>query len=428
MLASSVLHFAMGQIVTLDMAFTMLLTATLCSFCMAQVERESSPGVSGRWMLATWLLLGCAVLTKGIAALLIPGAVLSIYVIWQRDWTVLRTLRPIAGAILFLAVTAPWFIQVSRVNPDFLQFFFVREHFERYLTDVEQRVEPWWYFVAVFAAGALPWLPQMMKALLRGWRASAPPGRFDLQRLLWIWCVFVLVFFSLSSSKLSPYILPIFPPLVLLVTAMQWQRSARGLRFSVAILILFAVSLLAICAVPTLADKDPAIAQIVRELRPLVTLYVVATLATAVTAWRAIGQQRFDHAVLGIAAASFLGLALLFGTVGHEPLRSGKTLAAQIPAELAAHAPLFSVQTYDQTLPFYLRRSMILADSRGELDYGLRHAPDAGLDMPGFEQRWLQSREAVAIMTPRSYSELRARGLPMRVLGQDKRRIAVSRQ
>jgi 4-amino-4-deoxy-L-arabinose transferase-like glycosyltransferase len=428
LLASSVLHFAMGQILTLDMAFTMLLTATLCSFCIAQVTRDSAPAVSGRWMLATWLLLGFAVLTKGIAAVLITGAVLSIYVVWQRDWTVLRTLRPIAGVILFLIVTAPWFIQVSRANPDFLQFFFVREHFERYLTDVEQRIEPWWYFIAVFVIGALPWLPQMANALLRGWRASVPRGQFDVQRLLWIWCVFILVFFSLSSSKLSPYILPMFPPLVLLAAARQSQRSARGLRFSVAILILFAVVLLAVCVAPALAGKDPAIMQIIRELRPVVSLYVVATLATAGIAWRAIARQRFDFAVLGIATASFLGLALLFGTVGHEPLRSGRSLAAQIPAELAAHAPIFSVQTYDQTLPFYLRRSMLLADSRGELDYGLRHQPEAGLDMPTFEKRWLQSSQAVAIMPLRSYSELSARGLPMRVLGQDKRRIAVSRR
>jgi 4-amino-4-deoxy-L-arabinose transferase-like glycosyltransferase len=418
----------MGQILTLDMAFTLLLTATLCSFCMAQVARESAPAASGRWMLATWLLLACAVLTKGIAAVLITGAVLSIYIVWQRDWTVLRTLRPIAGATLFLAVTAPWFIQVSRANPDFLQFFFVREHFERYLTDVENRIEPWWYFIAVFAAGALPWLPQMAHALLRGWRASAPRGHFDLQRLLWIWCVFVLVFFSLSNSKLAPYILPMFPPLVLLAAARQSQRSARGLQVSVAIMTLFALILLAACLAPALVSKDGEVAQIIQELRPLVAVYVVATLATAAVAWRAIGRQRFDHAVLGIAAASFLGLALLFGTVGHEPLRSGRTLAAQIPAELAAHAPIYSVQTYDQTLPFYLRRAMILADTRGELDYGLRHAPEAGLDMPGFEQRWRESPQAVAIMPHRSYSELSARGLPMRVLGQDQRRIAVSRR
>lgn len=379
-------------------------------------------------MLATWLLLACAVLTKGIAAVLIAGAVLSIYVLWQRDWTVLRTLRPIAGVTLFLVVTAPWFIQVSRANPDFLQFFFVREHFERYLTDVENRVEPWWYFVVVFVGGALPWLPQMANALLRGWRASAPRGQFDLQRLLWIWCVFILVFFSLSDSKLSPYILPMFPPLALLAAAGLSQRNARSLQLSITIVTLFAFVLLAACLAPTLASKDPAVVQIIQELRPIVVLYVVATLAIAGVAWRALGRQRFDHAVVGIAAASFLGLALLFGTVGREPLRSGRTLAAQIPAELAAHAPIYSVQTYDQTLPFYLHREMILADTRGELDYGLRHAPEAALDMPGFEKRWLESSQAVAIMTPRSYSELSARGLPMRVLGQDKRRIAVSRR
>jgi 4-amino-4-deoxy-L-arabinose transferase-like glycosyltransferase len=395
---------------------------------MAQVERESAARSSRHWMLATWLVLGLAVLTKGLAALLITGAVLSIYVLWHRDWTALRTLRPVAGGALFLAVTAPWFIAVARANPDFLQFFFVREHIERYLTDVEQRMEPWWYFAAVLVAGALPWLPQMLSALFRGWRTSTPHGHFDPQRLLWIWCVFVLVFFSLSSSKLAPYILPMFPPLALLTAAREAHRNARTLLCSAAILLLFAIALLAGSLAPTLLSKDPAVVQIATGLRPIVMLFVAVALATAAGVWRAVQLQRFDDAVLGLAVASFLGLAMLIGTVGHEPLRSGQPLAAQIPAELAAHAPLFSVRTYDQTIPFYLQRTMFLVDTRGELEYGLQHAPGAAFDMPRFEATWVQLPQGVAIMSHDTYAELCDRGLPMRLLGEDKRRVAVSRQ
>lgn len=379
-------------------------------------------------MLATWAALGLAVLTKGLAAVLITGAVLSIYVLWQRDWTALRTLRPIAGGALFLALTAPWFIAVSRANPDFLEFFFVREHLERYLTDVEQRIEPWWYFAAVLIIGVLPWLPQMTSALIRGWRASAPRGHFDPQRLLWIWCVFVLVFFSLSNSKLAPYILPMFPPLALLTAARAAHRNARTLLLSTVILVLFAVALLAASLTPTLLSKDPAVVRIATDLRPVVMLFAIVSLATAVGVWRAVRLQRFDDAVLGLAVASFLGLAMLIGTVGHEPLRSGQPLAAQIPPELAAHAPLFSVRTYDQTIPFYLHRTMHLVDTRGELDYGLQHAPGAAFDMPRFEATWVQLPQGVAIMSHDTYAELCDRGLPMRVLGEDKRRIAVARR
>jgi hypothetical protein len=121
---------------------------------------------------------------------------------------------------------------------------------------------------------------------------------------------------------------------------------------------------------------------------------------------------------------------VLFATVGRQDsLRSGRSLAAQIPADLLARAPIFSVQTYDQTLPFYLQRTMFLVDWRGELDYGLRYAPGRTItDMARFEQTWRDLANGIAIMSHETYAQLDARGLPMRVLGRDRRRVAVSRQ
>ena len=135
-------------------------------------------------------------------------------------------------------------------------------------------------------------------------------------------------------------------------------------------------------------------------------------------------------AIVGIGMAWFATLSLLFATVGHdEALRSGKSLAAQIPADLAAHVPIFTVQTYDQTLPFYLRRTMVMVDTHSELDYGLQYAPEVAIkDMARFEQTWRSQTDGIAIMTHTTYKQLDARGLPMRVLGKDKRRVAVSRR
>ena len=42
----------------------------------------------------------------------------------------------------YLALTAPWFVAVARANDEFLRFFFVHEHFERFLTTEHQRAGP----------------------------------------------------------------------------------------------------------------------------------------------------------------------------------------------------------------------------------------------------------------------------------------------
>jgi 4-amino-4-deoxy-L-arabinose transferase-like glycosyltransferase len=429
LLSSSVLFFAMGQLLTLDMLFTFLLNAMLCGFCMAQVNRDSARDASGWWMLLSWAMLGLAILTKGIVAVLIAGAVLTIYMVWQRDWDAWRTLRLLPGIAIVLIVTVPWFVLVSRANPDFLQFFFVHEHLQRYLTDSAQRVEAWWYFIVILAAGVLPWTWQMFSALARGWRTNSPPGQFDAGRLLWVWSVFLLVFFSLSRSKLAPYILPVLPALALLTAARETSAPTRSLDLSAWIMLASAVAVIAFTLIAPTALDNPVVRATAYEARPVAVAYALTTGVAALFYYRAAAKEQQVRSFVSLAVGWFLGLSLLFATVGHDgSLRSGRDLTASIPADLAARAPMFSVFTYDQTLPFYLRRTMILVDYRGELDYGLQHKPEKGIGMDEFQKRWRAAPEAIAIMPHLTYEQFANVGLPMRVLGTDRYRVAVSRR
>ena len=111
---------------------------------------------------------------------------------------------------------------VTRRNPSFPGFFFVHEHFARFLTTVHQRVEPWWYFLPLLLLGVLPWLA----ALVHAARSAEPPTlmhagtpadpRFKPVRFLLVYAAVTLAFFSASGSKLAPYILPMLPVLAAL--------------------------------------------------------------------------------------------------------------------------------------------------------------------------------------------------------------------
>ena len=120
---------------------------------------------------------------------------------------------------MFLAVTVPWFVAVSARNPSFLQFFFVHEHFARFLTKVHKREEPWWYFLSMLAIGALPWLLTMPRALRGAWLESKGDSGFKPLKFLLIFSAVTLLFFSVSSSKLAPYILPMMPALAAVIGA-----------------------------------------------------------------------------------------------------------------------------------------------------------------------------------------------------------------
>src|SRR5438270_589415 len=162
-LAVSPFFLIVGHINLLDGAFSFFLTAAVLAFTLAQTSPPRSPA-ERRWMLTAWAAAALAVLSKGIVVGVLAGAALVIYTLIERDSLTWRRLRLAAGLPLFAGLAAPWFVVVSLRNPAFPGFFFVHEHFARFLTTVHQRVEPWWYFLPLLLVGVLPWVVPLARA------------------------------------------------------------------------------------------------------------------------------------------------------------------------------------------------------------------------------------------------------------------------
>ena len=118
-------------------------------------------------MYVAWGFAALATLSKGLEAVVLPGAVFLLYVLITRDWARFKQLHFVGGLLIYLLIAAPWFLLVSLRNPEFPQFFFIHEHFERFLTTVHHRVEPWWFFIPILLFGLWCFLPQFIRALVR---------------------------------------------------------------------------------------------------------------------------------------------------------------------------------------------------------------------------------------------------------------------
>ncbi len=153
MLGSSLWFLLLGHQLTLDMSLTLFMTLTFAAFCIAQ-RSERWQG----WMLLCWAAMAGAFMTKGLIAGVLPLFTLIGYSVLQRDLAPWRRLLPVRGAALFAALCLPWLILIQHRLPQFFQFFFVREHFQRFLTKIENRYQPWCYFIPILLAGILPWL------------------------------------------------------------------------------------------------------------------------------------------------------------------------------------------------------------------------------------------------------------------------------
>ncbi|MBF0585245.1 MAG: glycosyltransferase family 39 protein, partial [Magnetococcales bacterium] len=243
-LASLFLYGALGHFNTLDMSTSVWLMLGMGALMVAQTERDNNPRACRNNMLLAWAALAGACLSKGVIGLLLPGASLILYTLWQRDWGLWRHMQLKWGILLFLLLSAPWFVAVSQLNPEFLHFFFIHEHLERYTQTAHGRGGTGWYFIGVLLLGSMPWSHRSVVVLLRpGFTERA--GGFDPVRLLWVYMVFILCFFSLSQSKLIPYILPLFPPLALLLGRHLSRDGALAVGWESRMAAILAVSLLA---------------------------------------------------------------------------------------------------------------------------------------------------------------------------------------
>lgn len=212
-LASSCAYFLSSQYLTMDMGLTFFMSGALLAFLLAH---EGGPPVKRGWMLLAWGAMACAVLTKGLVGIVLPGMALAVYVLVQRDWRLLRELEWGRGLLLFSLLALPWFITVQLRNPEFFDFFVLHEHFARYTLPGHNRPGPWWYFAVVLLVGMMPWTPALAGVVRRSLSARGG-SRLEVDRLLLIWIGVVLVFFSFSRSKLPAYILPVLPALALLM-------------------------------------------------------------------------------------------------------------------------------------------------------------------------------------------------------------------
>jgi 4-amino-4-deoxy-L-arabinose transferase-like glycosyltransferase len=449
--AASALFVLLGHQLTLDMLLSFWLTAALGCFLMAQARSEGA-GHRRAWMLGCWAAMAFALLTKGLIGVLIPAAALGAYVLWQRDWPLLRRLHLRWGLPLFAAIAAPWLVLAARANGQFLEFFFVREHFLRFLTPIEHRTQPWWFFVPVLIVGIMPWLPQALRALAATPTDRVRHGEFDPLRLLWVWCVFVLIFFSLSDSKLIPYILPVVPALALMCAGRCAGRgggeggedlggspgegeTCGGLLAGALLTLTSCAGLMGyVCGLWGSADA--------RELLPLIrpVLYWTCALLAIGALTCALCRQKGRPlaALAGLCGSWFLATGtILLAAIPAQSQFSAKDLAVALHSRAAADGsgrlpvdvPIFAVQAYEQSLPFYLRRTVVLVDYRDEFDLGLTQSPRLGIATLGqFADMWRPLDGGFAIMPPRTWVRLSALGLPMREIARVQDRVIVSRR
>jgi 4-amino-4-deoxy-L-arabinose transferase-like glycosyltransferase len=417
-----------GHFNSLDTGLSAYLAAALSSFLLAQASQTAKMRV--RWMLGCWVAMALATLSKGLIGIVLPAIVFVVYSIATWNWRIWKELCLFKGLLLFLFITAPWFILVSLRNPEFAQFFFINEHFQRFTQVEHSRPGSIYFFLPFLLLGFLPWLPQVGSAMLQAWRQHR--GQFSSLSLISCWVLVILGFFSLSQSKLPGYIMPTFPALALLagyaIDRRLNERSGLSLSWKVQAIFFVLLGLIGFAFLPLIGfeakvDELLAYATYTQWVISALLVLIMLSLLTVLLA------RRYPLLSIYCYAMGFFLTCTIAGT-GHEALGravSGVDLADRVKTQIPLDATIYSVRILDHTFPFYLGRTMVMVEFPDELEFGVKQEPMRWVpSLDAFIEQWKNEPTAYALMVPEQYLALQKMGLPMEEIGRDSRRVVVT--
>jgi len=417
-LTVSIGPYLFTRILIPDMLIALWLTLGMDFFLRTLDEQPPS-----RW--SCWGFAAAAalnVLTKGLIGIVFPAAIAGIYLILTGNVRHVLRMRVVSSTLVLLAIAAPWHIAAAIENPaagqsrGFLWFYFVNEHFLRYLgkrIPHDYDTVPLLLFWGLMFLWLFPWsafLLQSLTTVPHRWREIR--GKMDRHQrtmlLCAIWAALILLFFSFSTRQ-EYYAIPALPAVALMIggwlqqEANSPEESAERKTGRMGSWVLAVIGVLAFAAAmfllaqskSTAADSDLA-----DLLKKNPNEYALAFGHIFDLTPRALGLFRVPLATFGIALLVGSGLNLLYrrrelpiagnwalavmmvfvlfavhqGLVMFSPILSSKKLADAVQQEFRPGDVMVSYGTYEDasTLNFYVRQPIHVVNTRteGDMYYG----------------------------------------------------------
>jgi 4-amino-4-deoxy-L-arabinose transferase-like glycosyltransferase len=347
-----------SRAVNFDVFITMTVACALAFFFAAELETARR---ARHWLLAGFYAgMGAALLAKGLIGVVIPVGVVGLYYLLRRR-------RPdmwksaFWGCFITFAVAALWYAPVAaRHGWVFVDEFFVKHHFARYLSNKYHHPQPFWFYLAIIPALMLPWSAWLASGIFQArrwdWRADDALGKLRFFALAWL--LMPLIFFSASGSKLPGYILPALPGAALLAgeplaNFLRGEGGTGALRATGALMLVLAAA----GAAYGLKETE------------LSRLCIALNAAPAVVAGAyALFAPRRRESVWLVVAASFLTTVLILScaaerVAGRESVRD---LLRAAEARGYGASPILNLHTVERTAQFYGAGRLIYDEGRGE--------------------------------------------------------------
>ena len=176
--------------------------------------------------ISAWVFLGFAILTKGPVAFVLAALTIISFLFCQKNWErLLCKINPKKGILIAILISIPWYIlELIKEGKPFWDSFFGYHNFQRYTSVVNNHAEPLWFFLYIMLLASLPFTPFLCHGIFETFKDFFKSSRENsivsesLYTFSLCWLISVLIFFSISATKLPSYWLPAIPAAAILIS------------------------------------------------------------------------------------------------------------------------------------------------------------------------------------------------------------------
>lgn len=362
-LVTTLMFDVAGRAATPDAVLIFCVTLAIACYVHGELTPETLANLDLRRplklrsALTMYAAMGLALLAKGPVGLVLPTAVIGMFLLIMRQAhhepaisaaaTLMQRLvswlrgglgcfaprhflstcwdmRPGLALAVSLAIAAPWYLWVGlRTDGDFLRGFFFEHNVGRAMQSFEGHRGGAWFYPIALLVGFFPWsvfAAPMLIDLTRRLRSPAADDRGRVGLILAVcWVGVWVTLFSIARTKLPSYVTPCYPALALLTAAFVVRWNARRSDVSetwglAALVVLSIVGAVMVVGLPVVAERYlpqdgwlgllgllPLVGGIValvcrRKGRDQLTSMAMLTTAVAFTTMLcAVAAQRVDH-------------------------------------------------------------------------------------------------------------------------------------
>ncbi len=263
-LATSLEFIMLAKYAILDIVLTFYIGLALVCYFQVYFCQENHKKF---YWWAFYGFTGLAVMAKGIPGIAIPfGTVFFTAIMAKKFKEIFKPLYLIPGMLLFLLIVLPWHIIMFKIhNPLFFNEYIIKHHLHRFLNTANNEIgrkQPFYYYFMIILWGFIPWIFSMIAIFIDkiiNWKKQnyiekIKTFNFDsldnvhkMLALCWVAVLWIIIFFTSSTTKLATYILPVYYPLAL-ITALVWKdyvekkEHEKPINISVKIFGLFSVA------------------------------------------------------------------------------------------------------------------------------------------------------------------------------------------